>query len=78
LDFQADDRAIQLGRAPNRVDLLTRLYAVEFGAAWDRRVTANLDGVPVWMIAREDLTRNKRATGRAQDEADADFLERSQ
>ena len=31
-DFQADDRVIQLGRAPNRVDVLTRLYGVEFSA----------------------------------------------
>lgn len=74
-DFQADDRVIQLGRAPNRVDLLTRLYGVEFTEAWGRRVRASLDGAPVWMISREDLIRNKRATGRAQDTADAEFLE---
>jgi predicted nucleotidyltransferase len=74
-DFQADDRVIQLGRAPNRVDLLTRLYGVEFAAAWERRVAANLDGVSIWMISREDLIANKRATGRTQDKADAEFLE---
>jgi predicted nucleotidyltransferase len=74
-DFQADDRVIQLGRAPNRVDLLTRLYGVEFAAAWNRRLTADLDGIPVWMISRQDLITNKRATGRTQDKADAEFLE---
>ena len=74
-DFQADDRVIQLGRAPNRIDLLTRLYGVEFAAAWDRRVSADLDGIPVWMISRQDLITNKRATGRTQDKADAEFLE---
>lgn len=75
-DFQADDRVIQLGRVPNRVDLLTRLYGVDFAAAWQRRVAAVLDGAQVWMISREDLIRNKRATGRTQDLADAEFLER--
>lgn len=75
-DFQADDRVIQLGRAPNRVDLLTRLYDIEFADAWKRRVAAMLDGAPVWIISREDLIRNKRATGRTQDLADAEFLER--
>ena len=75
-DFEADDRVIQLGRAPNRVDVLTRMYGVEFSAAWERRVAAHLDDVPVWMISREDLIRNKRATGRPQDVADAEFLER--
>lgn len=77
-DFEADDRVIQLGRAPNRVDLLTRLYGVEFSDAWSRRVGAHLDEAEVWIIGREDLIRNKRATGRTQDLADAEFLERLQ
>jgi len=75
-DFTADDRVIQLGRAPNRVDLLTRLYGVEFGAAWSRRVAARMGDVEVSMLSREDLIANKRATGRTQDIADAEFLER--
>ena len=75
-DFRADDRVIQLGRAPNRVDLLTRMYGVEFAGAWSRRVAAHLDDAQVWMISREDLIRNKRETGRTQDLADAEFLER--
>ncbi len=75
-DFQADDRVIQLGRAPNRVDLLTKLYGVDFADAWSRRVSARLDNAQVWIISREDLIRNKRETGRTQDLADAEFLER--
>lgn len=75
-DFVADDRMIQLGRAPNRVDLLTRLYAVSFDDAWATKVAGDIDGVPVWFIDRDSLIRNKRATGRPQDLADADFIER--
>ena len=74
-DFVADDRVIQLGRAPNRIDLLTRLHGVDFSEAWARRVAAHLDDAPVWIISREDLIRNKRETGRTQDLADAEFLE---
>lgn len=74
-DFIADDRVIQLGRAPNRVDLLTNLYGVGFSEAWENRVIAHLDATEVWMIGRDDLIRNKRATGRTQDLADAEFLE---
>ncbi len=75
-DFAADDRMIQLGRAPNRVALLTRLFAVAFDDAWSTRIEGTIDGVPVWFIDREALLRNKRATGRPQDLADADFIER--
>jgi len=74
-DFQADDRVIQLGRRPNRVDLLTRVYGITFDDAWSRKTFASLDGAPVWMISREDLIRAKRATGRPQDLVDADKLE---
>ena len=66
---------IQLGRAPNRVDLLTRLHAVTFDDALAAKVAGSLDGVPVWFIDRDSLLLNKRATGRPQDLADADFIE---
>lgn len=75
-DFTAPDRVIQLGRAPNRIDLLTRLYGVEFADAWATRMAASLDGLQVPMISRDALIRNKRATGRTQDTADAERLER--
>lgn len=74
-DFVADDRVIQLGRAPNRVDFLTRLRGVDFEGAWARRVGGELGDVAVWILSRGDLLKNKRATGRPQDLADAAALE---
>jgi len=74
-DFVADDRVIQLGRAPNRVVLLTRLWGVEFSEAWARRVAAELDDVAVWMLSRADLMQNKRTTARPQALADVAALE---
>ena len=74
-DFVADDRVVQLGRAPNRVDFLTRLRGVDFEGAWARRVGGELGDVAVWILSRSDLLKNKRATGRPQDLADAAALE---
>lgn len=74
-DFVADDRVIQLGRAPNRVDLLTRLWGVTFDDAWTHKVAGTLDGIPVWILDRAHLIQNKRATARPQDLADAAALE---
>ena len=74
-DFVADDRVVQLGRAPNRVDFLTRLWGVDFEGAWSRRVGGELGDVAVWILSRSDLIKNKRATGRPQDLADAAALE---
>jgi hypothetical protein len=74
-DFLAPDRVIQLGRAPNRIDLLTQIYGVTIDEIWRDRVSASLDGLPVMMIGRDALIRNKRATARPQDLVDADEIE---
>jgi predicted nucleotidyltransferase len=74
-DFVAPDRVIQLGRVPNRVDLLTNIYGVTIDDIWSSRVPAVLDGLAVMMIGKDALVRNKKATGRAQDIADAEKLE---
>ena len=73
--FTAPDRVIQLGRAPNRIDLLTGIPGVSFAEAWAGRVETDLDGLAVCMIGRDALLKNKRATGRPQDVADVDRLE---
>ncbi len=67
-------QVIQLGLVPNRIDLLTSITGVEVEDAWQRRVSAELDGVPVLFIDRGSLIKNKRATGRTQDWADLEAL----
>jgi hypothetical protein len=73
-DFLTPGQVIQLGLAPNRIDLLTSITGVEFEDAWQRRVAADLDGVSVLFIDRGSLIKNKRATGRTQDNADLEAL----
>src|ERR1051326_4437646 len=38
-DFLKEDFVIQLGVEPNRIDLLTGTSGVEFGEAWEQRVS---------------------------------------
>ena len=63
-DFEVEDQIVQLGQPPNRIDLLTSITGVNFAEAWPKRVAAQLDGIPVWLLDRESLVANKRATGR--------------
>lgn len=72
----APDRRILLGRPPNRIELLTGIFGLSFDEAWSSRVPARLDGLDVFVIGREALIKNKRATGRTQDLADVEKLER--
>jgi len=73
-DFTKPEQVIQLGRAPNRIDLLTSLSGVTTEEAFATKVSAELDGIPVFVLGKEALIRNKRATGRPQDLADLESL----
>lgn len=74
-DLRRPNLVFQIGVAPQRIDVLTSIDGVEFADAWHRRVEADLGGLALFVIARDDLIRNKRACGRPQDLADLARLE---
>jgi hypothetical protein len=74
-DFSAPGPVVQLGVAPNRVDLLTAIDGVTFQEAWDGRVSGRFGAEAVPFLGRTELLRNKRAVGRLQDLADIEALE---
>lgn len=69
-DFVKPGNVVQLGRPPNRIDLLTSISGVEFEDAWSSRVQATLDGLPVCFLGWQSLIENKQASGRPKDLAD--------
>lgn len=69
-DFLDAEQVIQLGRAPHRIDLLTGISGITWEEAWASRVPVSLDGLAIHAIGKEELIRNKQATGRPQDLAD--------
>ena len=73
-DFARADRVVQIGLPPRRVDLLTTLSGLNFRQAWPGRVMHRIDALDVPFLGREDLIRNKRATGRTKDLADLEAL----
>jgi hypothetical protein len=74
-DFVEPDQMIQLGRVPNRIDLLTSISGVTIDEAFGTRVSAIIDDIPVFTLGRDALIQNKRAVGRPQDLADLATLE---
>ena len=73
-DFLEPEQIIQLGRVPSRIDLLTSLTSVTTDQAVDAKVSAIIDGIPVFVLGRDALIRNKRAVGQPQDLADFSVL----
>lgn len=74
-DFQEFGQVIQLGIAPNRIDILMSLKAVNFRRCYRQRVTVDFDGIAVNFIDVESLKINKLSTGRSQDQADVENLD---
>lgn len=74
-DLTRPDHIVQLGYPPLRIDLLTSIDGVDFEDAYARRVEIEVAGTTVPFISLDDLRRNKKVSGRAQDVADLEALE---
>jgi len=75
-DFTTPGITFQIGVEPVRIDVITTVDGLEFEPAWQNRVAAGYGGVPAFVLSRDDLIRNKRASARPQDLADIAALER--
>ncbi|APW59346.1 nucleotidyltransferase [Paludisphaera borealis] len=80
-DLVASDLAergtvFQIGVPPVRIDLLTAVDGLEFDDAWKDRLPTQFAGEPAFVPSLAHLIRNKKASGRLQDLADVEALER--
>jgi hypothetical protein len=73
-DLRTPRMVIQIGRPPRRIDLLTDLSGLDFDEAWSNRTMHSFGPREAPFLGREDLIRNKRASGRPKDLADLDAL----
>jgi hypothetical protein len=69
-DLVVQERIVQLGRPPNRIDLLTSISGVSFDDAWATRVPGDLGGSQVNFLGWDALIQNKTASGRDKDRLD--------
>lgn len=74
-DLSVPGTVFQMGIAPNRIDIITKIDAVDFDEAWNVREAVEIDGFEVPLIGKVLLIRNKKATGRPKDQIDVLWLE---
>ncbi|MEO6884035.1 MAG: hypothetical protein ABI199_08425 [Bacteroidia bacterium] len=67
---------ISFGREPVRIEVLTSIDGVEFSDCTKRALTKEIQGISLRYIHYEDLKKNKLSTGRTQDKADIEALEK--
>ncbi|NLI76025.1 MAG: hypothetical protein GX442_06225 [Candidatus Riflebacteria bacterium] len=76
-DFEDEETVFQIGVAPRRVDLLAGLTGLRFDEAWLVAPTVEIAGLPLRVLSRSDLIRNKKALGRPKDLEDIRVLEQT-
>ena len=74
-DFEKDGTVFQIGVAPRRIDIITAASGLHFEEAFQNSLAVDIDGIEVRIPSVADLIRNKRASGRTKDLADAEALE---
>ena len=74
-DLQQEGTVFQIGVAPRRIDIVTAASGLVFEEAYGRSMAVNIEGIEVHIPSISDLIRNKRASGRTKDLADAEVLE---
>ena len=75
-DLTSTGTVIQLGYPPNRIDILNSPDGVNFDECYANKIEIELDGVAVPIIDIDNLRSNKLASGRLQDLADVEALEK--
>jgi hypothetical protein len=73
-DLSSPGIVFQMGLPPSRIDIITSIDGVDFLEAWAHKVESGYGDQPVCVIGRDELIRNKEATGRPQDALDAKTL----
>jgi hypothetical protein len=78
-DLGSPGLIFQIGVPPVRIDIITSsIDGVEIDSAWRERMPSEYGDQPVHVLSRRHLTENKRASGRLQDLADVEFLEKGE
>jgi hypothetical protein len=77
-DFLEKDKFYRMGRPPLMIDILPEISGVDFDAAWEKRINAEIDeGLQVPFIDLDSLILAKLASGREEDLADVAVLRRA-
>ncbi|HPF36778.1 MAG TPA: nucleotidyltransferase [Candidatus Krumholzibacteria bacterium] len=75
-DLSTPGTIFQIGVPPVRIDVITEIDGVLFESAWPDRVDVRLGEITVPVLSRHHLITNKKASGRLQDLADVERLEK--
>lgn len=72
--FEEKGIILQIGVAPRRIDIITRIDGVTFKEAYKTKEIIEIEGLRIPFLSKENLIKNKQSTGREKDKLDANYL----
>jgi hypothetical protein len=73
--FKEKGNIFRMGRSPIRIEIINEASGISFKECYMRRKVIAVDDVEISLIAKKDLIKNKKASGRTKDLADVENLE---
>ena len=74
--FREKGNVIRIGNSPVQIDVINEADGIDIDDCYLRKETIIVEGVEILVISRVDLIKNKKASGRNRDLADAEHLEK--
>ena len=68
---------IRIGSSPIQIDIISEADGIDIDDSFSRKETINVEGISIYVISKSDLIKNKKASGRSMDIADAENLEKA-
>ncbi len=73
-DFKKKGYVFRMGRSPLQIDIINEADGIDIAECYIRRNVLNVEGIDISLISKNDLIKNKKASGRNRDLADVDNL----
>ncbi|UCH92498.1 MAG: nucleotidyltransferase [Candidatus Aminicenantes bacterium] len=73
--FKEKGNVFRMGRSPIKIDVINEASGIDIDDCYSRRNVVHIDGIDISLISKEDLIKNKKASGRTKDIADVEDLE---
>ncbi len=74
--FKEKGNVIRIGSSPVQIDIINEADGIDINECYSRRENIKVEDIDIFVISKEDLITNKKVSGRIQDLADTEKLEK--
>src|SRR5215471_16902002 len=72
--FKERGHVIRMGSSPVQIDIINEADGIDMDDCYLRKETIRVEDIDIFVISKDDLIKNKTASGRSMDIADAEKL----